>query len=785
MKRVKVKIYRLERLDAIFRRFTFVPSVVIALVLILTYANTFNVPFLFDDILSIPNNPSIRSLKTALFPPGELGLTVGGRPILNLTFALNYLIGGNNLVVLHITNLAIHLLVALLIQGSIRRVLSLPLFDERFRSHAATVAFCTALLWGTHPLQTESVTYIVQRAESFSSLLYVLTLYCFIRSGIDGGKDSQWWLVGSVTTCFLGMGTKETMASAPIFVLLFDRAFVSGSFAQAWRARKWYYVGLASTWLFIVYCVLGAGGRATTAGFQLGIAWWDYLLTQCFAQGRYFRLFLLPFGQIFDYGRPLVSEASSIAFPGLAVIAASFLSLYALVKRPRIGILGFGYFAVHAPTLLIPVVTQTIAEHRMYFPLGLLIFAFVLVIYGRFGQRAVPYFLAVSLAWGITSFLRNRDYSTIDRLWLDTVSKVPQNSRAWHSIGQQQMARKEWTAAEETLKRALTLRPNDFLVKQDLATVLIALGKMEEASACYRDILASLPKDFNQIYKIREDLALLLEQTAHFDEAIDELAKALEESPEKKRLRLVIGHVMARGGRRTDAKRLFYAVTSENSKCEDSWIEYASALMEMGEPLAAVELLHEAEKILPGSLELRRALGVALQTAGRNEESISILTECIQRKPNWGEALFNLGVSKLNLRQGEEAEKYFFAAEMNGVFTPALQAAWGRAALGQGREQEAIRRLTKAVDSMVMDWENRYILANLLLSHGAAEKAVGHYEKVIARRPNHVNAHNELGVAYLELGRKADARREFETTLKLQPSNEDALANLKDLDAQP
>ena len=115
---------------------------------------------------------------------------------------------------------------------------------QRFGGAATPLALAIALLWAVHPLQTESVTYIVQRAESLVGLFYLLTLYCFIR-GAGGSARPVCWYAGSALACLLGMASKEVMVSAPLIVLLYDRAFLAGSFREAWRRRWGLYLALA------------------------------------------------------------------------------------------------------------------------------------------------------------------------------------------------------------------------------------------------------------------------------------------------------------------------------------------------------------------------------------------------------------------------------------------------------------------------------------------------------------------------------------------------------------
>ena len=116
-----------------------------------------------------------------LAPSPTGGITASGRPLINLSFAINYAMGGYAVWGYHAFNLLIHLSGGLVLFGVIRRTLRQPVLATRFGSKAIPIAAAAATLWALHPLQTESVTYIVQRAEALMGLCYLLTLYCFIR----------------------------------------------------------------------------------------------------------------------------------------------------------------------------------------------------------------------------------------------------------------------------------------------------------------------------------------------------------------------------------------------------------------------------------------------------------------------------------------------------------------------------------------------------------------------------------------------------------------------------
>jgi len=161
----------------------------VAAVLILAalgaYWNSFNVPFLLDDALAIDDNLSIRHLGRIgdVLSPTTTAPTAA-RPLLNLSLALNF--AGDDVSVrgYHVVNWLIHVCAGLALLGIVRRTLLLPSLRPRYGEAALPLAASAALLWTLHPLQTESVTYISQRAESLMGLFYLLTLYGFIGGSI-------------------------------------------------------------------------------------------------------------------------------------------------------------------------------------------------------------------------------------------------------------------------------------------------------------------------------------------------------------------------------------------------------------------------------------------------------------------------------------------------------------------------------------------------------------------------------------------------------------------------
>ena len=231
-----------------------IAALLLGVAVVLTYGWALRAPFIFDDIPTIVNNPSIMHVfplwdegpgSGPLWPPQDF--TTAGRPLVNLSLAVNLAVAGPRPLGFHIFNLATHLLSAIILWGIVRRALLLPYFAGRFARSADFLALGVALVWALHPLQTEAVEYVTQRTELLMALCYFATLYGALRywtTTSEGGRFG--WLLLTVLSCLAGMACKEVMVTAPVVVLLFERTFVAGSLRGAVR-RSWpLYLGLCA-----------------------------------------------------------------------------------------------------------------------------------------------------------------------------------------------------------------------------------------------------------------------------------------------------------------------------------------------------------------------------------------------------------------------------------------------------------------------------------------------------------------------------------------------------------
>ena len=521
-------------------------AVLISLTAVAAYHNSLGGPFILDDKASIAENPSIRHL----WPIGPVltsarFATVVGRPALNLSLAVNYAVGGTDVWGYHVLNLAVHILAGLVLLGVVRRTLLLPSMPEGVRRAPTALAAAVALLWTVHPLQTASVTYIVQRAESMMGLFYLLTLYGVVRAA--GSSRPIGWHVAAVAACLLGMGTKEVVASAPLVVFLYDRVFLTGSFREALRRRWGLYVALAATWVLLAALMLTSGGRERSAGFGYGMTAWEYARTQFGFIVRYLRLAFWPHPLVFDYGTAIAQTAGETVPYAIIVAILLAATVVALRRRPWAGFLGAGFFLILAPTSsIVPLVTQVGAEHRMYLPLAAVVSLVVILAHEGWG-RAVPLLarsdaarrrlaqvvpaaalVAVAASLAYVTHLRNQDYRTVVSIWEDTLRKCPENARAHSNLATHFLLECHYGRAIEEASAAIRLRPDAALPYNTRGNAYQQLGRYAEAIADHTRAIALEP-DHASGYINRANAYV---QVGRYNLALADGGRAIELAPD-------------------------------------------------------------------------------------------------------------------------------------------------------------------------------------------------------------------------------------------------------------
>jgi len=643
------------------------------------YANSFRGPFVFLDLPAIADNPTIRHLwplHGVLSPPTAGGVTVGGRPLVNLSLALNFAAGKLGVGGYHAVNLAIHLLAGLTLWGILRRTLV----------RQPAVAWVATLLWIVHPLQTESVTWIIQRAESLMGLFYLLTMYAVIRCADAAGKRAALgWGTAAFLACLCGMATKEVMVSAPVMAFGYDRTWIAGSFRAAWRRRWGLYSALASTWVLLAGLVIGTGGnRGGTSGFNNGFSWTRYALTQFPAIASYLRLIIWPYPQNFYPGARWVEHPVDIAAPAGLVLVLAGLTCWAVLRPgrrvageedPSAGLRAWGYggawfFAILAPTSLVPGISQTMAEHRLYLAsIPVLVLAVTALFWaakrlvataGTSGANSGLHFaVLLGLIWaaalGWLTMRRNGIYRSELSLWADTARQSPADPYVQNNYGVALVAADRPQEAAAAFTLALELNPNYDEPHNNLGQVLAQEGRFPEAIAQYRAALRRRPAYPEAL----ANLGVALAATGKVPEAIAALEESVRLKPRNAEAQNNLAVVLAGSGRLAEAILHYRAFLALKPDSAEAHYNLGNALFTSGQAAQAVDEYQSAVRLKPNYPEAQANLGASLAAAGRLPEAVAQYQAALRLVPDDSDIHYNLGLALQALGRTADAQEQF------------------------------------------------------------------------------------------------------------------------------
>jgi tetratricopeptide (TPR) repeat protein len=724
-----------------------VPLLVVAAGL-LAYHNSLVGALVFDDLPSISENPHIRQL----WPLWDV-LSHSSRPVVHLSLAVNYALGGINPWGYHLFNVAVHILVALTLYGVVRRTFRSETLRSTFGQAGSWLAGAITLIWLVHPLHTEGVTYTIQRCESLMSLFYLLTLYCVIRS--DDASRENLWKIGAVVSCALGMACKPVMVTAPLVTLLYDRVFLGKSWRDIMPRRGWLYAGLAASWLLLPPLLANAPTEwNASAGFEFkGIPPLQYALMQSVVIVRYLRLAFWPHPLCLDYGwqyhwQEMVQAGDVL--PDLMVVAALLAgTVWAWNRKPSLGFLGAWFFLILAPTSSLIPVADPIEEYRMYLPLaavvtGAVVVAFVL------GKRILSKQSGFVLGWVACGFVvvplavltiqRNRDYISGVVIWQDTVAKCPQNPRAHYNLGVDLTPAGRIPEAFEHYEQALRIKPDYGEAHNNLGILLQKSGRETEAIEHYERSLQIDPKNA----KAHSNLGSVFLQEGKVSDAEREFEQALRLNPDDAITHRNLGVALAQAGRVGEAIGHYEQALRIQPDYAAAHSNLGIALARVGRTQEAMEHYEQALRIQPDLAEAHCSLGVALAQAGRVGEAIGHYEQALRIQPDSVEAHHNLGIALFQL---------------------------GRLPEAMGHWEQALRIKPDLAGA-------HYYLGLALARLGRLQDAIGHYEQALRIKPDSAEAHYNLGIALLQLGRLPEAIGHWEQALRIKPDYAEAENNL-------
>jgi hypothetical protein len=518
----------------------------------LAYSNTFHVPFVFDDYPNIVENRALESFST-LFNSITSSHAMKSRWFAQATFTFNKLLGGTNVTGFHIVNVLIHISTALAVYFLTKTMLSSS--GEKSRQRYAIAPLLAALGFVLHPVQTQAVTYIVQRMTSLATLLYLIAvlLYAHVFQNTTPAatshrlRNAAFYLLAIVSS-LLAMSTKEISFTLPLTIALFDLFFLKGTVRQRIVRLFPFALGLALVLLFLVGIDKGFGvvthGGGDDGSFPLPRA--AYFYTECRVILTYMRLLILPVAQNLDYVYPVYTSllqpqvCASLAL--IIVLLGCGVYFYKTSRKETCQnqalwrIAGFSLFwffiTLSIESGFVPLL-DTIFEHRLYLPSVGFFIALALVV-AELQQRVVTRKTFVTIVAvfvliisGYATYQRNSIWQDRATLWTDVVKKAPNNSRALTNLGKYYVDTLDPNTAISLLEHAITLAPGNSRTHYTLGLAYTQRGDTERALRHYVMTTQLSPKK----PKGWEDAGRLLLEKGNYREATIFLRRALEIDP--------------------------------------------------------------------------------------------------------------------------------------------------------------------------------------------------------------------------------------------------------------
>ncbi|MHB8876290.1 MAG: tetratricopeptide repeat protein [Myxococcaceae bacterium] len=619
------------------------PPLLLAAVGLAAYWKSFAVPFQFDDLPHIVDNPGVHLERLGASTLWEV-VKGSTRPVASLSFALNHYAGGLRPFSWHLVNLAFHvasgLFVFLLGIEVLRR--AAPTLDQAGRSRAALVS---AVLFVAHPVQTQAVTYVVQRMASMGACFAFASAWVYFRARARPA-GAHWRFALSAGLAALAMGCKENFALLPAVLLTADALLIPG-FADRLRRHRW----LAAAALI----VLAGAGVALFARYlptvaaeqaRFGISPWARLLTEARVVWLYLSLLVYPDPSRLrvDYDYPVSASLLDPPSTLVAIVALAILVAAAIGLRRRLALFGFavlwflGNLLVESTVLPLDLVF----EHRVYFPS----FGPVLLIaYGlERGVRSLrfsPWAAAAPLA-AVLIFATDRR----NELWRDPVrlheqaaAGGPATGRSLLTLGAEYYLRGDLARARTALLQVLEREPGNPGALSNLGNIARDQGDPGAAEQYYRRALAASPAHRDA----QANLAGLLLTMQRLDEAQPEIDRLIQRSPRDPAGLVLRGLLFARRREWEAARGWFDAALRADTTCADAYRFRARVSFEQGRPAEAIVDGERGLTLRPADAGARLELAGYLAASGRAAEALRQLDEVLRRDPARRDVHFKKG----------------------------------------------------------------------------------------------------------------------------------------------
>ena len=628
---------------------------VLAAVSLIAYANALPNSFHFDDIDGIVLNPSLRDLRNipSYFTNPTLFRfeRIDWRPFLQITYALDYAIGGLNPALFRFTNLLFHIgaafLIFLIVTEMDRR--TAPLSPAAPSAPAARPALIAAALFALHTANAETVNYVWARSSLLAAFFYLLSFYCFLRGPLsDKSNGDLRWHLGSLAAFALGLGTKVTVVTLPITLVLCEILFLNPKrqnpltlyWTEPWRLKK--YIPAAA--LLLAYIALRVAmfprtSLGVTISQASGTTAPSYLLTQFRAWVYYLRLYVWPHPLILDFPgfgwSYSLSDVRVLLSLGL-IVALLAVAWWLRQGQPLLSFFIAWFFIALLPEASFFPLRDAVVGYRPYLAyVGLSVAAAILSLkagrglWDRWRREDAPgFWRAYSLGLGIilaaltaATIARNLDWRDQITLWSDVLRKDPTNARAYMSLGLQHIDKENYEEAEAMLEKAVRLAPSS-----------------------------------SRAYMFRGYLNLRL---GRYDQALSDLNAAIELRPGEPFSFLHRGELYRKTGRYAEALSDYQSALRLNRRFPDAYFGIALVYWEKKELQRSTAACRRLLELDPYDRRGYSCLGSLLMHQSQFHEALKAYSDGVTRFPNDGYLWYGLATAYEEVGLYQEAQEAY------------------------------------------------------------------------------------------------------------------------------
>lgn len=712
-------------------------SVQICLIIVLCLAAYFNSlfnQFTYDDNVIIVDNYLFRNFENLprLFSGAYFNYAqeVTYRPIVTISYLVDYVIWGLRPFGYHLTNLLLHILTAITVYFLLKVVVG----DTYMRPLRNYIAFWGAMLFAVFPINTEAVNAIAFREDLIATLFYLIGLLFYIKSSV-GNAYMRSLRILSVLCYLIAMFAKEMAVTLIIVILMYDVLMSSKPVRKAYigylqNIKKnigryaLYYVALIF-YLAVRFIILKNPDEGTVK--YIGENFFVNVLTMIKILGSYLLQILIPTGLSADYTfRPIESPFNlSFLISLIFIVTIVFIGIIFRKKNPIISFFIFFFFIGLLPVMNFVPISNPRADRYLYLIsisycsiLSMLIIGAICEstthkrIFGdrKFLTRGLMGFIVI--LYLILTIQRNSIWRDDITLWDNTLKNFPNSKRANANLGREYLKKGELKLALEKLQKAVVLGENNYMAYVNLGIVYSQLEQYDNAI----EALKKAVKIFPNYDKTHNTLGNLYIKKKEFNKALESYQKAVKINP-----------------------------------------EFAEAYCNMGNAYMELRRYKEAEASYNKALEIDKNfyeaflnLGTLYTNMNQDAKALEYFNKALNLKPNSYKLLFNMGIVKLKTDRVKEAILIFTKAE-----------------------------LLNSKD------ENLYYYMGVAYNRlNDINGAITALKKAIELKPNHLDAHFNLGVLYAQNKKYDEAISEFEKTLQLKPDLKQAqtyLAKVKRL----